>query len=218
MRPRVTHPEIRDTLFGDLSMDWWPQETNGVENAEPWRSFIAARDAVAAGRTDEAVRLWRQITSQPGLESRHYAQAWHFLRSQGVQPSPAEGKRLLGVILEVAMPDGVDLLAAYPEGTARYYNFSGAGVVWERPNDSLDPAIRRLLDAGQRVLNAIGPWDKPRLPAPQGDTIRLNFLAPSGLHFGQGPFGMLSQDAMARPVIDAGTALMQALVNLKPQR
>jgi hypothetical protein len=33
------------------------------------------------------------------------------------------------------MPSEVDLLAAYADRTARYYNFSGASVVWDHPTD-----------------------------------------------------------------------------------
>ena len=44
------------------------------------------------------------------------------------------------------------------------------------------------------------------------DHIRLNFLAPSGLHFGQAPFAVFEQDALAGPVVRAATALLQALI------
>jgi hypothetical protein len=148
----------------------------------------------------------------PDLESRHYAQAWQFLRVYGVDPPPQIAKALLGVVIEVPMTGGLDVLAAYPEHTARYYNFSGGAVIWEHPDDSLDPLIDELLRAGQDVVNAIGPWDKPRPPAPAAGRIRISFLTPSGLHFGDGPADQIPADPLAKPVFDAGTKLMQALV------
>lgn len=202
---------MRDTLFGDADLSEWPSGVTAVD-AEPWSLFVTAWQALERGDRDTAISNWQQIVAMPGLESRHYAQAWHFLRAQGVKPDASQAKKLLGVVLEVGMEQGLDLLAAYPERHARYYNFSGAGVVWEHPDDRLDAEIDRLLSAGQRVLNAIGPWDRPRLPAPTDGQVRLNFLSPSGLHFGQGSFQQLMGDAMGKTVIDAGVALMQKMI------
>lgn len=208
-------PEIRDTLFGDAPMEAWPPSGGRAASSEPWRSFVEAREAVAAGKTDRAVALWRGIADTKGLETRHYAQAWHFLRAHGVQPPQAIAKRLLAVVLEVAMDEGLDLLAAYPERTARYCNFSGAGVIWERPSDALDAPIDALLTAGQKVLNEIGPWEQPRPAAPPAGQVRLNIVSPAGLHFGQAPFNAFMNDARAKPVMEAGIALMQAMIALQ---
>jgi hypothetical protein len=210
--PPSTSPiGIRDTLFGDLPLESWPPPTNTACDEEPWRTFVAARDFLAEGRTADAVAAWRCITDMAGLESRHYLQAWHFLRACGVQPPPGRAKVLMGAVLEVPMEGGLDLLAAYPEHTARYYNYSGAGVVWEHPDGSLDSTIDALLQSGNKVLQVIGPWEKPRPPAPPPGQVRMSFLAPLGLHFGQGPFQALAADPLAKPVIDAATALMQQL-------
>jgi len=216
-RKPATHPPptqaatvaIRDTLFGDMPLEAWPPDSSA--SGEPWTTFVAARDALSQDRRADAVAAWQRIAAMPGLESRHVAQAWHFLRAHGVACPADQAKRLLGVILEVPMEGGLDLLAAYPEHTARYYNFSGRGIVWEHPDASLDPAIDALLAAGQNVLNTIGPWDRPRPPAPTGEW-RMSFFSPAGLHFGQAPYAVLADDPMAKPVIDTATALMQALV------
>lgn len=218
-QPAPTIPErsIRDTLFGDAPMEAWPGP-HGTTNEQPWSWFVQAREALAKGRTADAVALWKNIAAESGLETRHYAQAWHFLRANGVQPPAAEAKRLLGVIVEVPVEDGVDLLAAYPDGTARYYNYSGAGVVWEHPDDSLDGTIGALLNAGQKILNVIGPWTDERPGPPAAGAIRLSMLAPSGLHFGQGPFDALANDPMAKPAVNAAIALMQQLIAKSEQQ
>ena len=77
---------------------------------------------------------------------------------------------------------------------------------------SLDAHIGALLDASKAVLDRIGPWTQARLPPPPPDHIRLNFLAPSGLHFGQAPFAVFEQDALAGPVVRAATGLLQAMM------
>jgi len=205
-------PNIRDTLFGDLPLELVPPGDAPASLGEPWVTFMAARKAVSEGRPHEAIDLWQQIARTSGLESRHYAQAWHFLRAQGVRP-PAEIERLLlGVVVEVPLLNGLDLLAAYPDHHARYYNFSGAGVVWDHPNDSLDPIIDALLEAGRQIASKVGIWNGPRPPAPPTGEIRVNIISPSGLHFGQGPGKSMANDPLARPAIEAANSLMQQLV------
>jgi hypothetical protein len=202
---------IRDTLFGDMPLDKWPHD--GVSSEIfPWSAFVLARSHLSSGREGDAIACWRQILQHPELESRHYLQAWHFLRQHGQQPSPDVAKQTLGVVVEVAMPEGLDLLAAYPDHSARYYNYSGAGVVWEHPDTSLDSAIDQLLSASQQVVAQIGPWEQARPAPPPRDSARLSFLTPSGLHFGQGPMADLARDPLGGQVLQLATVLMQALI------
>ena len=210
--PVAAPPSVRDALFADGPLESWPVGDHA--DREPWATFVTARRYVAAGDIGSAVFGWQRVVGMPGLEARHYVQAWTFLRQYGgVQPAPAEAKRLLGVVVEVdRSPAGLDLLAAYPERTARFYAGTGGGIVWERPDPTLDAHIGALLDAAKAVLDRIGPWTQPRLPPPPPDHIRLNFLAPSGLHFGQAPFAVFEQDALAGPVVRAATGLLQVMM------
>jgi hypothetical protein len=199
-------------LFGDLPLDAWPAASFAQSLEEPWITFAAAREVLAAGRRGEAIDLWRAITEMPNLESRHYAQAWDFLRGQGVQPPPEIAKRMLGIVVEVAMKDGLDLLAAYPDHTARYFSFSGRAVIWEHPDGSLNAFIDALLNAAKPVLQAIAPWPNARPAGPPAGHVRINLLSPSGLHFGQGPIEVIGADPFAKPTFDAAKALLQQLV------
>ena len=210
--PVAAPPSVRDALFADGPLESWPVGDHA--DREPWATFVTARRYVAAGDIGSAVFGWQRVVGMPGLEARHYVQAWTFLRQYGgVQPAPAEAKRLLGVVVEVdRSPAGLDLLAAYPERTARFYAGTGGGIVWERPDPTLDAHIGALLDAAKAVLDRIGPWTQPRLPPPPPDHIRLNFLAPSGLHFGQAPFAVFEQDTLAGPVVRAATGLLQVMM------
>jgi len=45
------------------------------------------------------------------------------------------------------MNGGADLVVGYADHHARHYNYSGAAIVWERPNDTLDEAIDELSGA-----------------------------------------------------------------------
>jgi len=202
---------IRDTLFGDMPFSMWP-EGGKPSSGEPWDAFVAAREDLASGREAQAIERLEAIVETPGLESRHTLQAWHFLRQLGVAPPDGEAKGVYGVVVEVTLEEGTDIVAAYADHTARYFNYSGAGVIWEGPDDSLDAAIDDLLGAGERIIQRIGPWDEARPPVPPRGQARVSMLTPSGLHFGQAPFDVLMRDEMGGPILAAATRLMQALI------
>jgi len=201
---------IRDTLFGDLPMSDWARDSD--TDAEPWSSFVQARKHLDRKDKESAVLLLKKITDTPALEPSHYLQAWHFLRQLGVNPPPEKTKIVYGVVVEVALKGGADIVAAYSDHTARYLNYSGAAIIWEHPDTSLDAEIDALLKAGQAVANVIGPWEQARPPAPQGENVRLNMLTPGGLHFGYGSFKSLYEEPMGRSIIDPATRLMQSLI------
>jgi hypothetical protein len=201
-----THP-LRETLFGDVAISKW----TGTSPAEPWRSFAQAAALATQPDRASAVRCLEGILAQPGLESRHYLQAWTSLTALGVRPPESEAKHLYGLVLDMPVPGGVDTLAAYEDLSARYLNFSGRAVIWDHPDDSLDGEIQGLLAAGRQLLANIGPWEGPRPPIPPGQA-RISLLTPSGLHFGQAAPGLLSRDGIAAPVLHTATRLMQALI------
>jgi hypothetical protein len=205
--------DIRDLFFGDLPAERWPEQSAAKEvSGEPWESFVKSREFSADGNNERAKQTLQEILSMDDLESRHYLQAWHFLRALGEQPPPDEAKHLYGVVTEVALDEGVDVVAAYEDHTARYINYSGAGVVWEHPNDSLNQLIDDLLIAGRRIVEQIGPWEGPRPPSPPAGQARISMLVPLGLHFGQASYEILSREQTGGPVLNAGFRLMQGLI------
>lgn len=205
-------PAIRELLFGDIPVLEWPRPDASGHAELPWSLFVAAQDAYRRHDNAAAITALQQVVDTPKLESRQYLQAWHFLRILGVAPPPAEARRVLGVVVEVALPEGLDLVAAYADFSARYFNYSSAGVVWDADTDLAGGPIQNLLAAGQNVANVIGPWLEPRRAAPPTGHVRVNALTASGLYFGEGPFNTLFNDPLANPVIAGALALMQALI------
>jgi hypothetical protein len=121
-------------------------------------------------------------------------------------------KELLGVIVEVGLDNGLDVLASFQDGTARYINQTGRVLIWETTDDAVANKITRDLFAdGQSIVNKIGAWDKPRRPHPAKGNVRLTFLVSDGLYFGEGGINVLFNDPMAKPALDKATALMKYL-------
>jgi hypothetical protein len=199
------------TLYGDAPLSAWPPDESGEE---PWASFVEARRLAAAGDTGGASAIWRRIAETEGLEPRHTLQAWHFLGSAGVRPPESVAADVYGVVAQVPVSGGHDLLVAYRDGAARYLNHSGSVAVVEPPApDGLAAAITAWLAEGSRLSAAIGPWEGP-LPDVPKRHARILMLTPSGPRFGQGPFADLSADPMASAFLDAATAVLQNVVAL----
>jgi len=144
-------------------------------------------------------------------EGRARALAFNWLRQHG---HDVPKRVLLGAIVEVPLDGGLDTLAAFADGSVRYINQTGKMSVFE----GAMPAVHALLAASQAVVDRIGPWDKPRLPAPKAGNVRLTFLVSDGLYFGEGKFEDLSRDSLGGPVINAAGQLLAQTVDLATQQ
>lgn len=145
------------------------------------------------------------LTNDATLESRVRLLAYSKLKQMG---NANRMKELLGVIVEVRLDDGLDTLAAYKDGTARYLNQYEKMVVWDAPSPESGTIINGLFSAAENVVRKIGPWDGERRSAPEPGMCRLTFLVSGDLYFGEGPFSLFKNDPMAGPVIAEATKLL----------
>jgi hypothetical protein len=121
-------------------------------------------------------------------------------------------KEIIAVIVEVGLDGGLDVLASFNNGTARYINQTGKILVWETTEDEAANKItNELFTQSQNIVNQIGVWDKPRRPNPTKGNVRITFLVSDGLYFGEGPMEVLFGDPMAGPALTKATELMQYL-------
>lgn len=221
------HRPLYDLLFGDVPMHAWgarveDHEAGAKDGGEVWRAFRVGREAWHEGEHERAISAWQRVLTMTDVEARQHAQAWCYLRGAGVMPEGEEARRLLGVVMEVPVEAGLDVLACYTDHSAYYLNHAGPAIIWTRPSGALDEPIDRVLDLARGVVARTGVWDKERLtPAgepPFGGAARVSMLTPAGLHFGQAPADVLFADAMAGPLLGAGAALMQAMMGLEKER
>jgi hypothetical protein len=120
-------------------------------------------------------------------------------------------KELLAVIIEVGLEKGLDVLASFNNGTARYINQTGKMIIWETNDETSDKLTTELFSKSIGIVDQIGPWDKPRRPRPARGNARMTFLVSDGLYFGEGPIDMLFNDPMASSALACATQLMKYL-------
>ncbi len=151
----------------------------------------------------------QKIIDDKNSDPRIKVLAYNRQHASGHKPTK---KELFAVIVEVGLDEGLDVLASFNNGTARYINHTGKILVWETTDDAAANKITAdLFVSSQNIVNQIGVWDKPRRPHPTKGNVRITFLVSDGLYFGEGPLDVLFSDPMASPALTKATALMQYL-------
>jgi hypothetical protein len=150
-----------------------------------------------------------ELLINPLTDSRIQLLAAKQLRKLEVLPPT---NRLLGIVIEINLPEGLDTLAAYRNGLATYINYTEKSIFWDSNTSESELLIAELFRLGEDIQTRLSPWIQERLSAPNKDDLRISFLTEQGLYFGQGPINMLFNDTLARPTLLAATNLMQYLV------
>jgi len=121
-------------------------------------------------------------------------------------------KELFGVIVEVGLDEGLDVLASFNDGTARYINHTEKLLVWEITTDTKANELSRdLFKNSIQVVNLVGKSEVPRKQHPARGNAKITFLVSDGLHFREAPIGDLFDDAITGPALHSATQLMQYL-------
>lgn len=118
-------------------------------------------------------------------------------------------KELLAVIVEIGLDNGLEVLASFNDGSARYINQTEKILVWEATDEKSKIMTRDLFLKSQNIINQIGAWDKPRRPAPTKGNARITFLVSDELYFGEGTIDVLFNDSLARPALMSAAELMR---------
>ena len=190
---------IYDLLFCDSVGVF--QKTVQSPRTYPWDILLA--DAPAENDL-------QRIVVDPELESRIKLLAYHILSTVGKKSTD---KILMGVVVELGLDEGLDVLAAYRDGTARYINYTGQMIIWDTYNDESMAITKQLFESSERIVSQIGPWNKPRRAFPGKGDLRISFLVSDGLYFGEGPINTLFKDPLASPALTAATSMLQYLTN-----
>ncbi|HEX8605243.1 MAG TPA: hypothetical protein VF774_21540 [Pseudoduganella sp.] len=167
------------------------------QGPEPASLFGAAPDP----------RVVQTIGEDPAEESRVRLLAWQWLRAAG---QPVASRELLGVIVEVPLEGGLDVLAAYADGTVRYLHHTGRVAVFEGAPEEVAEQGKLLVHAA--IALAARGTVKHRAAPPTLGNVRLSLLAADGLHVRDGTFGDIDRDKVASPVLRQAQRLLDTVV------
>ncbi len=178
------------------------------EDIGTWHRFLLAASQLARGDRDAGIRTMRAIAGT-AAESRARLLAWRALRDAGAPPDDPD--LVLGVIVEVNTVEGIDTLAAYADGSARYLLHTGQRVVWDHPDDRLEKAIAQVMAAARAAVAHVPPGRLDGDPAPQ--VARHTLLTAGGLRAVEEPMADASVEASPRGALFAAlTELLRQIL------
>lgn len=196
--PASPAPQLHELLFGDRDQPFRPAPG---EAAADWQRLLfddADTDAAAV----------RALADDPLRDSRVRALAWGWLRAR---QQPVPGDLLLGLVAEVAVGGGVDVLAAYADGRVRLLHHSGRLVLADAPVPAYAAPVGTWLAAGATALDRAAPWQRRPGALPGPGQARLVWIAADGLRMREGRFEDLLRDPTTGPALLAASQLLQVV-------
>lgn len=188
---------IYELLFCD-DMELF-KKGNQQQNVYPWNVLFS--DKINAAEL-------QKIIGDNDLETRHKILAYNKLNAGGYA---VDKKEILAVIVEVGLDGGLDVLASYKDGTARYINQTGKMILWDASDATSKRITTELFQRSENIVKQIGPWNEARRPFPAKGMVRISFLVSDGLYFGEAPQSILFNDPLAGPALISATQLMTYL-------
>ncbi len=207
-----TEINFADLLFADQTIDRLIGP--GIvpdPYSDDWQArFAYIRYLTGVGREVTAKEELRKVLQMPNLETRVRLLAWKALRDLGERPPASLADDVQGMVLQVGVGNGVDFLAAYADGSARYINKTGAVVVWDGTNPKNRGLIDRYLASGREVVGKTRA--ARRGPLPDDQRLHVTALTFAGTHTIDFDIRTLDSTPEAAAAFNTGTELMQALL------
>jgi len=187
MSVMVFAPELKRVLDAiDLGMHHEAlQQVNEMAAASTSRAgvpLLLAHVRSACGDRAGAIEALKGFLAAIQGSSRSTLQTWHRLGDLGVRPPPELADEVLGVIVEIAFPEGPDTVAAYADGSSRFFSRKGGAILGEDPRPDVLETARRVVSSASafvQVARRVKRTGAPRR-APEPGTVRFTLLTPSG--------------------------------------
>jgi hypothetical protein len=119
--------------------------------------------------------------------------------------------KLLGVIFEVPIDNGLDTLAVYADGRVRYINHTGVMSIFEGTPPEIAAGGKAIVASAATVVGSFKPSDKDRA-APPTVEVRVTLLVSDGLYVAQESWQEIGSDPKLGPVVLKGAQLLQLVV------
>ena len=215
--PSTTDPaalaNFRQLLFADQGLSFSASRAMGPEQTqEPWASFQRAAEHLRARDIPLAVQELKHLADDSSQESRVRLWAWKALRDLGQAPDASIGTQVLGVVIEVPLDRGNDVLASYADGSVRYLNQSGKIGILEPGVPDVEPLVKAEIVEAQHVAAQLPLI--PSEPAPAQGAIRVTLLTIGGLRSIEAPMNAMGNPKHPGfPLFQAATKVLRAVTS-----
>jgi hypothetical protein len=190
---------IRQMLFANQPLKELVKQIklDGSAN-NPFQTITDASKRAEEGKKTDAVSKLRSVLQMQPLETRVELFVWSGLRELGEKPESKSGTEVPGV--------GYDTLAAYADGSARYLNYSGSGIFWDKPDEIIKSLCKNFIESTLPASGSAKPRNSASLPK-TGTQVTL--LTRSGNYVITAP---------PESVMNAGAKLMIELIHRSKEK
>jgi hypothetical protein len=176
-----------------------------------WYHIVGAFTRYKAGRMLEAKTEMRRVAEMQSVESLITLWAWNTLRAWGQAPDDDVAQKVLGIVMEVGLDNGMDVMAAYEDGTSRYVSRKGSMIIWDDHDDHNNDLARQIVAAAQAIVD--------QLPASTAEAVtstgkvQFSVLTVGGIRGIIAPMNELSRAASPlSPLFNASKELLISLI------
>ena len=170
---------VIDLFFADQDLHQLLEGQILSDREEPWIFLINADACMQKGEREQAIELLNKIVVDNNVETRIMLWSWAALRRLGVHPNINEADEVRGIVIQVPIKDGVDVLAAYADNTARYVNYAGKIIIWDVPDAAIGTIIHKLLESSKIPCSQIAAPVVKRVTFPS-NVLHITFLTLGG--------------------------------------
>ena len=173
-----------------------------------WMLLTKAAEHIQHGDVARGAELLLELAGNPTMETRVLLWSWAALRCLGFHPKSYEADDIQGVVMQVPLENGIDVLAAYIDGTARYVNQGGKAIIWEITDAAITAIIRKVLESCKDLPGVVAAASRND---PARDFVRVTMLTFSGNRFAEVSMQYLDSSPI-KQVLSIGAELLAKLI------
>lgn len=210
-----SNDEFKNLLFADQSLEeiaanFKIESTPAKDNFAHY--FALALDNVHKGKTEEAKKNLKYTLTIPNVETRVQLWAWKALRQLGEKTTANEALEVRGVVIEVPMENGYDILAVYPDGQVRYINYTGKIAVWDAPDDRFKSSINNILESAKPFVNKTSASEKHK--AVKSGFVQISILTFGGIYQTEAKLEDINENSPLYPFLANGGQIIGGLAEV----
>ena len=138
-----TLAELSDNVAGTAHSD-----------ASGLATLLRAKTLYDSGSADAATNLLADLIDRAVAPTRVRLWAAAALRARGMMPSGPGAELAQGIVMDVPIAGGRDVLAVYRDGTAHFVSHAGASAIYDGGDAARSALCAKIVAAAERIVAA----------------------------------------------------------------
>jgi hypothetical protein len=150
-------------LYADQSLAELSVNVAGAAHSDApgLATLLRAKSLYDAGSAAAATDLLAELIDRAVAPTRVRLWAAAALRERGLMPSGPGAELAQGIVMDVPVPGGRDVLAVYRDGTAHFVSRAGAAAVYDGGDPAKSALCAQIVAASERIVSASKGFSLP---------------------------------------------------------